>query len=338
MSNLIQNGGFEKAASFCPAGSCISRSPQWIAPWTLTKGTQFQVQKAKAFSGSYSMDLNTDTQNTIGQNVPVTPGSKYLFKVHLNGNQCNNFPGSRTAFVRFGGITGISYLPFSHDAFNYKPITFTVEASSSNMFIEIGSTTPGKCGPIIDGVSLVLAPNSLPTTVPSNLVIPNPETSSSPQNPVIPNPTSNPVPSNPSSPQNPVIATSNVPGILPNDALPSNVSDSEELVLDSQESNIFTPDSSSVLEDVNVNTSSTQTPDPSSSVAPSTEIGTGAIVGISIAVLFLSLGFVAAFYFLYYKRSRGIAAKDKALVKQSTLEDVNLFFPTNQIKSAERKF
>ena len=155
--NLIQNGGFETASSFCPAGSCFSSSPQWIAPWTLTKGTQFQVQKAKAFSGSYSMDLNTGTRNTIGQNVTVTPGSKYQFKVQVNGNLCKHYKGSKTGFVRFKGITsGLSYLPFSHDAFNYKPITVTVEAKSRKMLIEIGSTTPGKCGPIIDEVSLVL--------------------------------------------------------------------------------------------------------------------------------------------------------------------------------------
>jgi hypothetical protein len=150
------------------------------------------------------------------------------------------------------------------------------------MFIEIGSTTPGNCGPIIDEVSLVLAPNSLPTTVPSNPEIPNPETSS--------------------SSQNPVITTRTVPGILPNDAKPT-------VVLDSQDT--LTPDSSSVLE--NVNTSSTQTLDPSSSIAPSKEISTGAIVGISIAAFSLSIGLVAAFYFLYYKRRRGTASKDKIL-------------------------
>ena len=159
MSNLIQNGGFETASSFClrvDTGSCFSSSPQWIAPWTLTKGTQFQVQKAKAFSGSFSMDLNTDTQNTIGQNVPVTPGSKYLFKVHLNGNLCQHYQGSKTGFVSFEGVMGTSLFPFSHNEFNYKSFNATIQASSSNILIQIGSTTPGNCGPIIDEVSLVL--------------------------------------------------------------------------------------------------------------------------------------------------------------------------------------
>ena len=109
MSNLIQNGGFETAASFCLLrDGCTSNLPQWIAPWTLTKGADFQIVKTKAFAGSHSMDLNTDTLNTIGQNVPVTPGSKYLFTVHVNGN--NGFRGTKNGFVRFGGVTGISYL------------------------------------------------------------------------------------------------------------------------------------------------------------------------------------------------------------------------------------
>jgi cbb3-type cytochrome oxidase subunit 3 len=106
----------------------------------------------------------------------------------------------------------------------------------------------------------------------------------------------------PSSPQNPLLTASTIPGTLPEDT-------GSVIVLDSQESNIFTPDPSSVLEDVN--TSSTQTPDSSSSIAPSKEISTGAIVGISILVFFLSLGLVAAFYFLYYKRRSGTAAKSK---------------------------
>jgi hypothetical protein len=295
MSNLIQNGGFETASGFCPEGSCISSSPQWIAPWTLEKGADFQLVNAKKskalISDSTCMALNTAGPITIGQNVPVTPGSKYIFTIHLNGNQCNNFPGSRTGFIRFGGITNLQtgatitrHFPFSHNTTVYKKVVHEAIAASSNMFIEIGSTTPGNCGPIVEGVSLMLAPNSLPTTVPSD--------------PVIPNPTSNPVTS--SSPQNPMATTSTA-----NDALPT-------IVSDSQESNTFTPDSSSVLEDVN--TSSTQTPDPSSSIAPSTEISTGAIVGISIGAFFLSLGFVAALYFFSYKRGKNVAAKSKASV------------------------
>ena len=153
-SNLIQNGGFEKAASLCLKDSCISNLPQWIAPWTLTKGADFQIVKTKAFSGSCSMDLNTDTLNTIGQNVTVTPGSKYLFTVKVNGN--NGFKGEKNGFVSFGGVTGTSILRFSHLGNNYKTVSTTVEASSSNMRIEIGTTTPGKYGPIIDEVSLVL--------------------------------------------------------------------------------------------------------------------------------------------------------------------------------------
>ncbi len=159
MSNLIQNGGFEAAASLCLKDSCISNLPQWIAPWTLTKGADFQIVKTKAFAGSCSMDLNTDTLNTIGQNVTVTPGSKYLFTVKVNGN--NGFKGTKNGFVRFGGVTvkgvtGTSILRFSHLGNEYKTVSTTVEASSSNMRIAIGSTTPGKYGPIIDGVSLVL--------------------------------------------------------------------------------------------------------------------------------------------------------------------------------------
>jgi cbb3-type cytochrome oxidase subunit 3 len=324
MSNLIQNGGFETAASFCPEGSCISNLPQWIAPWTLTKGADFQIVKTKPYSGFYSMDLNTDTLNTIGQNVPVTPGSKYLFKVHVNGN--NGFQGPKNGFVSFkgvtgaGGVTGTTLLPFTHSGNDYKTVSTTVEAASSNMLIEIGTTTPGKFGPIIDEVSLVLLsqnfpPTSVPSNPTSNPVIPNPTSNSvirnPTSNPVIPNPTSNPVIRNPTSnpvirnpTSNPVITTSTVPVTLPNDALPTIASDT-----DSQESIIFTPDSSSVLEDVN--TSSTQAPDPSSSIAPSTDIGTGTIVGISILVFFLSLGFVAAFYFLYYKRRKETAVKSK---------------------------
>jgi hypothetical protein len=224
MSNLIQNGGFETAASFCLLkDGCTSNLPQWIAPWTLTKGADFQIVKTKAFAGSHSMDLNTDTQNTIGQNVPVTPGSKYLFTVHVNGN--NGFQGTKTGFVRFGGVTAKAYLPFSHLGNDYKTVSTTIEASSSNMLIQIGTTTPGKFGPIIDEVSLVLvSPKPPPTTVPSkplpspviaNPVPSNPLTPISPQKPVAPISPQNPLtpispqnPLTPISPQNPVISSS----------------------------------------------------------------------------------------------------------------------------------
>ncbi len=78
----------------------------------------------------------------------MTPGSKYLFTVKVNGN--NGFKGTKNGFVSFGGVTGTSLLRFSHLGNDNRTVSTTVEASSSNMRIEIGTTTPGKYGPIID--------------------------------------------------------------------------------------------------------------------------------------------------------------------------------------------
>lgn len=162
-ANMVQNGGFENHASLCKQDWCVETDESAIAPWTITSAYKsFELDSSpspwKAYSGKWSVDLNSDNAkdaaNTFSQTIETVVGKKYELSFQLNGNPCE--APIKTGFVR---ATGSNELNFTYsEAVNkqlWVPITYRFKATESRTTIDIGSTTLGTCGPVIDEVSML---------------------------------------------------------------------------------------------------------------------------------------------------------------------------------------
>ncbi|KAJ3308444.1 hypothetical protein HDV04_001225 [Boothiomyces sp. JEL0838] len=155
-ANLLKNGDFEDhAAQYCKDSWCIV-SDSAIAPWQLVSGPAVEVDNTpwKAYSGDWSMDLCGNVPYTIGQTVALTPGDAYTLTFMLNENYCGTY--NKTGFV---SATGNPQQVFFHNSAQFAgkwiPVTYQFVATDANTQIQIGSTTAGSCGPVIDNVILV---------------------------------------------------------------------------------------------------------------------------------------------------------------------------------------
>ncbi|KAJ3271751.1 hypothetical protein HDV01_006359 [Terramyces sp. JEL0728] len=153
--NLLQNGDFEDhAAQYCTDSWCIV-DDRAIAPWHVTAGPAAEVDHYpwKAYSGEWSMDLCGNVPYTIGQSVDLKSGHTYTLTFMLNENYCGTY--NKTGYV---AATGSPQQVFFHNSAqqggNWVPVTYQFVATDKNTLIEIGSTTAGSCGPVIDNVIL----------------------------------------------------------------------------------------------------------------------------------------------------------------------------------------
>jgi len=110
--NLIVNGGFETATSFCPTGWCPN-ADQFITPWfkSDTGKCWTEVDTASVwapYDGSISMDLNGNCAYSISQNVSLIPGNPYTLTFRYRTNPCgpNIF---KTGLVMATGATPQSF-------------------------------------------------------------------------------------------------------------------------------------------------------------------------------------------------------------------------------------
>ena len=171
--NLIQNGDFESFSSqYCNSSWCVLNNTAAIAPWYIESGPTFELDKDpwKAYSGNWSMDLNSDAAFTLAQNIssPLQPGVVYQLSFQLRQNGC----GPTTNKTGFISVTGSTAEIFYHDNLNasvWIPVVYQFNATVSNVTVRIGSTTPGSCGPVIDVVNLSPA-----TSILTNATIPGP--------------------------------------------------------------------------------------------------------------------------------------------------------------------
>ena len=113
------------------------------------------------------MDLNAYSQYTISQDVTTIKGATYKVTFQLNHtpssstNCVNYFNG----FVQLIGVTSTGTVLcedkklFSHskDSRQWVLQSFTFTAKSTNSRLQIGSSTPRACGPVIDDVKMVKA-------------------------------------------------------------------------------------------------------------------------------------------------------------------------------------
>ena len=159
--NLIANGDFEDNGVWhCPGYKyCLAPYANQPVTWYLSQGTKFELNSSwPGFLGNISLDLNSDSPYTIGQNVSLTVGKKYLLTFMLNSNPSCVGGYNRTGFV---SATGARVSTFTSNeggiAFHegWRKVTYPFTAVKAATEIKIGSNTTGKCGPVIDTVALV---------------------------------------------------------------------------------------------------------------------------------------------------------------------------------------
>lgn len=159
MGNLIANGDFEDFSShYCNASWCTSTNYSFIAPWYVTSRSSihFEIDRTpwRAFSGNWSMDLNANQPYTLGQNVTLIVGRAYTLSFKLNRNIYGAL--NATGFVRATGSPAASFL-YLKGYKGWATVTYPFVASAVNTLVEVGSTTTGSCGPVIDLVTLTLS-------------------------------------------------------------------------------------------------------------------------------------------------------------------------------------
>jgi hypothetical protein len=158
-----------------------------ISPWVLTsQNKNFEIfiheenpPPGSLMGGHWALDLNSDNPYTIAQSIKTQVGKAYhvTFVVLRNG-ACNDGPEKKGYIQqtpqtpirrRGGGSKGSQPEPISpnkpnpdamlfsiSDAINWKDVDFNFTAGAGTTLLEIGSTSTGACGPIVDNVKMYL--------------------------------------------------------------------------------------------------------------------------------------------------------------------------------------
>ena len=115
------------------------------------------------------MDLNShlereNSKYTISQDVTTTPGATYEVTFQLNHN--DDYGSSYNGFVKLIGKTStgtptVKKISFSHpkNSKEWALKSFIFKATSTQSSLQIGSSTEGTCGPVIDDVKMHLVNN-----------------------------------------------------------------------------------------------------------------------------------------------------------------------------------
>jgi hypothetical protein len=185
--SLIANGAFEYSSCGIGATNCYSDNSAAIAPWTVTSANKkFELvshNEPPVVPGTrgnqWALDLNSDAPYTIGQTVATNNGQIYTvrFQIVKNGGCGNDDKDTKYGYVQATVPPPVARRGNKHndspppppapnapangamvfataDKDNWQPITYTFTATGSSTLIEIGSTSTGACGVIVDNVTL----------------------------------------------------------------------------------------------------------------------------------------------------------------------------------------
>ena len=157
--NILVNGDFESTASqHCHSRYCFLSDNKSIAPWYISSGPYYEIDfdPWPAYSGNWSVDLNSDFPYAISQSVSLAAGKRYTLSFMLNSNAyCG--PDVKSGFVTASGSPN---LLFTHTATSQGWIKIMYDFTAlyaAKHVITIASTTTGTCGPVIDMVYLAAA-------------------------------------------------------------------------------------------------------------------------------------------------------------------------------------
>ena len=131
----------------------------------------FNIDRRSPQSGAWSLDLSDTTYYSIAQAVPTTIGQCYYLSFWLQENYGGAFNKTGYAQATGGANQTFFYNPLVYPTGKWVQITYNFTATVASTIIEIGGTTFGSCGPVLDNAMLntYVAP-TCPTTAPTGLV------------------------------------------------------------------------------------------------------------------------------------------------------------------------
>jgi hypothetical protein len=182
--NLVSNGGFE--TNTLPTGTnwaTLGTTSSTLSVWQIKSGN-VQLYRKGFFASpnlqpggttlasqglqAFLLEINGSTTGTIGQNVDVVAGKKYILQFWMSANA--GAPGAalvqppiKTMDVLLGGST-ISAQSYDVTGLNNKTAPWlkkTVQfqsATTGNVALDFASTNAGANGMFIDNVTLVMVP------------------------------------------------------------------------------------------------------------------------------------------------------------------------------------
>lgn len=110
------------------------------------------------------MDLCDDNPYAIYQTVDTISGKSYNLSFYVNENSCGT--NNKTGYVAATGSQKSSFYYNAAEFKDWRLITYQFNAIVASTTITIGSSTVGKCGPVIDQISLYAMENSLSSQPP----------------------------------------------------------------------------------------------------------------------------------------------------------------------------
>jgi len=164
-TTAIINGGFEQnscgATTWCEYGGG-NNFPGWTVGSVGNIDLHYNNPCCGTFashSGSWSIDLNGDTEGSISQTISTTPEYQYVLSFWMASNP-NCGPEFKTMTITENGANPQDYtfdsLGTSTAAPGWILQTYTFTATSTSTTINFQTTTPDTtCGPAIDDVSIV---------------------------------------------------------------------------------------------------------------------------------------------------------------------------------------
>jgi len=178
--NLIVNGSFELGPDLPCGWSCLSSQSNDLVGWTIDSGTIDRCNLGgdcpvsevwRSIEGLYSLDLSGCGQaGVISQVIPAVPSTRYVLRFQLSAN-CSSRE-SRTVHVSVGQETReFSKTGPGGDSPMWSKCEFSFVAGAASQLIRFASEGNGWNGPVIDDVSVIVAPTIagiLPVSGPSD--------------------------------------------------------------------------------------------------------------------------------------------------------------------------
>jgi len=167
-ADMVLNGSFETGPSMPTGTQQIDDGSTAISSWLVTAGSvdYYDVSFWETEDGSRSVGLNGDQPGAIAQSFATSPGTVYSVSFWMAGEPFTD-PVIKHLRVSAAGQAGdfsFDSAPSWHWSMGWQHHTFNFAAVSTSTTLEFRSLDPGTDSPVIDNVSVGLAPAGVEAT------------------------------------------------------------------------------------------------------------------------------------------------------------------------------
>ncbi|MDP9264246.1 MAG: choice-of-anchor C family protein [Acidobacteriota bacterium] len=159
--NLVANGGFDQGAD--PGGFKTFKKGDKFPGWTITKGSIDQIGSYFKCAHGRCLDMNGNELGAIRQTLATEAGKKYEVSFLLSVNpQCGG-PKKALRVSAAGDAKSFVVMAKANTPWAKRTWEFTAKEDKTPLSFEsIGESSA--CGPLLDSVTVTLAPDEPATT------------------------------------------------------------------------------------------------------------------------------------------------------------------------------